>query len=196
MPNGASSTRIPDLADQIEDETIDVEDVKQVEAEAVLRSVRNPDGYASETDGTYAYTFSRELASGKLQILPDDWAVLGITAPWLCSCLRSALRCPLRSGVVADMASLLHRGTEIVTVFPDEMIIDGEGNKKMRPSATGIVCRAVVQPITTTEDAKVGYQTMSKYRLRLVGYSGNPSLSVLRPWSSGKAGGTASTGSR
>lgn len=74
------------------------------------------------------------------------------------------------------MASLLHRGTEIVTVFPDEMIIDGEGNKKMRPSATGIVCRAVVQPITTTEDAKVGYQTMSKYRLRLVGYSGNPSL--------------------
>lgn len=73
--------RIPDLADQIEDETIDVEDVKQVEAEAVLRSVRNPDGYASETDGTYAYTFSRELASGKLQILPDDWAVLGITAP-------------------------------------------------------------------------------------------------------------------
>jgi hypothetical protein len=36
--------RIPDLADQIEAEMIDVEDVKQVEAEAVLRLVRNPDG--------------------------------------------------------------------------------------------------------------------------------------------------------
>lgn len=73
--------RIPDLADQIEAEMIDVEDVKQVEAEAVLRLVRNPDGYISETDGTYGYQFSRELASGKLQILPEDWAVLGITAP-------------------------------------------------------------------------------------------------------------------
>ena len=46
--------RIPDLADQIEDETIDVEDVKQVEADA-LRLVRNPDGYRSESDGTYSY---------------------------------------------------------------------------------------------------------------------------------------------
>ena len=87
MPNGASSTGFPTWPNQIEAEIIDVEDVKQVEAEAVLRLVRNPDGYISESDGTYGYQFSRELASGKLQILPEDWAVLGITAP--CCCARA-----------------------------------------------------------------------------------------------------------
>ena len=50
----------------------------QVEADIVLRHVRNPDGYASETDGTYGYTFSREMASGRLEILPEDWAALGV----------------------------------------------------------------------------------------------------------------------
>jgi hypothetical protein len=35
--------------------------------------------------------------------------------------------------------SLLNRGTEVVTVFPDEMIIDEDGNKKMRPSAASFV---------------------------------------------------------
>jgi hypothetical protein len=53
--------------------------------------VRNPDGYRSETDGTYGYEFNRDLASGKLEILPEEWAVLGVrgtgmfvVAPNLC----------------------------------------------------------------------------------------------------------------
>ena len=57
---------------------IDADDVVQVEADAVLRLVRNPDGYASETDGTYGYTFSRAVASGELEITPEEWARLGV----------------------------------------------------------------------------------------------------------------------
>jgi hypothetical protein len=72
--------RIPDLASQITGELVDVEDVVQVEADAVLRLVRNPDGYASETDGTYSYQFSRAMATGQLEILPGEWAMLGVRA--------------------------------------------------------------------------------------------------------------------
>ena len=70
--------RIPDLADQITDGDIDAADVVQVEADAVLRLVRNPEGYASESDGTYSYQFSREMASGRLEILPEGWATPGV----------------------------------------------------------------------------------------------------------------------
>lgn len=70
--------RAPDLADDIEAGTVDEEDVKQVEAEAVLRLVRNPDGYLQETDGNYSYMLNREIASGKLEILPHEWRMLGV----------------------------------------------------------------------------------------------------------------------
>lgn len=73
--------RIPELAGQTEAGQIDVEDVKQVEAEAVLRLVRNPDGYASETDGNYSREFARDITSGKLEILPDEWRTLGVVVP-------------------------------------------------------------------------------------------------------------------
>ncbi|MFF0541736.1 Gp19/Gp15/Gp42 family protein [Prescottella sp. R16] len=70
--------RIPDLADRIVAGHIDEADVADIEAEAVLRVVRNPDGYASETDGGYSYQFNREASSGKLEILPEEWQTLGI----------------------------------------------------------------------------------------------------------------------
>lgn len=70
--------RVPDLLEQIADETIDLADVVDIEAEAVLRLVRNPEGYASESDGTYSYQFNRETASGRLEILPHEWQLLGI----------------------------------------------------------------------------------------------------------------------
>lgn len=71
--------RIPNLADLIDATTVDVGDVVQVEAEAVLRLVRNPDGYFSENDGNYSYMFNRETASGRLEILPEEWDRLGAT---------------------------------------------------------------------------------------------------------------------
>jgi hypothetical protein len=68
--------------------------------------------------------------------------------------------------------SLLHRGTETVTVFPEETFTDADGNTRTRPSFVGVVVRAVVQPMTSTEHQTVGFETESKYRLRLVGYPG------------------------
>lgn len=73
--------RIPDLDAMVTGETLDVQDVIQVEADVVLRLVRNPEGYYSETDGNYSYQFSRDLASGKLEILPEDWTTLGVSPP-------------------------------------------------------------------------------------------------------------------
>ncbi|MFA5707383.1 Gp19/Gp15/Gp42 family protein [Mycolicibacterium sp.] len=70
--------RIPDLAGQTAAGQIDPADVVDIEAEAVLRLVRNPEGYASESDGTYSYQFNRETASGRLEILPEEWERLGI----------------------------------------------------------------------------------------------------------------------
>lgn len=70
--------RIPDLAEKISTDEIDQADVVDIEAEAVLRLVRNPDGYASESDGTYTYRFDQAAAPGKLLILPEEWQTLGI----------------------------------------------------------------------------------------------------------------------
>lgn len=70
--------RIRDLDDQVTAGTIDAEDVKQIQAEAVLRLVRNPEGYTSESDGNYSYQFSSQAASGKLEILAAEWQTLGV----------------------------------------------------------------------------------------------------------------------
>lgn len=70
--------RVPDLATQIDAGDLDEADVIDIEAEAVLRLIRNPEGYTSESDGTYSYQFDRETASGKLEILSEEWERLGI----------------------------------------------------------------------------------------------------------------------
>ncbi|KUI36197.1 Gp19/Gp15/Gp42 family protein [Mycobacterium sp. GA-2829] len=70
--------RIPDLADQIDSGDLDEADVIDIEAEAVLRLLRNPEGYASESDGTYSYQFNRETAPGRLEIFAEEWERLGI----------------------------------------------------------------------------------------------------------------------
>ena len=57
-------------------------------------------------------------------------------------------------------------------MFPEETVTDADGNTMTRPSAVGVVARAVVQPMTSTEDASVEFETTSKNRLRLVGYTG------------------------
>lgn len=69
---------ITDLDDKITAGTIDVEDVKQVEADSVLRLARNPDGYLSESDGNYTYMLQSSLSVGELTITPDEWETLGV----------------------------------------------------------------------------------------------------------------------
>lgn len=71
--------RIPDLDGRIASGALVAADVADVEAEAVLRVIRNPDGIASETDGTYGYTRSREAADNSLRITAEEWKLLGVT---------------------------------------------------------------------------------------------------------------------
>lgn len=66
------------LAAEIASSNVDQDDVVQIEAEAVLRLVRNPDGYQSETDGEYTYMLRSDLASGTLELLPGDREILGL----------------------------------------------------------------------------------------------------------------------
>jgi hypothetical protein len=72
--------RIPTLAAQLtaDPPTIDVADVVQVEADAVLRLARNPEGYISETDGNYTYQLAQDMSAGSLSILPEEWEILGV----------------------------------------------------------------------------------------------------------------------
>lgn len=72
--------RIPTLDDLVADESILEDDLIQVEADSVLRLVRNPEGYVSESDGNYTYQFSQSTSASKLEILPHEWALLGVTA--------------------------------------------------------------------------------------------------------------------
>lgn len=69
--------RIPLLDDLIADGILDVDDVRMVEAEAVLRTVRNPDGFVSETDGNYTYQLSHATAARELELTPEEWKILG-----------------------------------------------------------------------------------------------------------------------
>lgn len=69
--------RIPTLDTEAGDADFLAELIR-VEADAVLRLARNPEGYFSETDGSYTYQFIQSLASGTLEILPDEWKMLGV----------------------------------------------------------------------------------------------------------------------
>jgi hypothetical protein len=83
--------RIPDLEDRIASGKVNVEDVVQVEADAVLRLARNPEGYVSETDGNYTYTLSKDLATGTLSITSAEWTILGAYRNRLTTLIPSVL---------------------------------------------------------------------------------------------------------
>lgn len=72
--------RIPDLDERVFSGDLDVDDVVQVESDAVLRLIRNPEGFVSETDGNYTYQFSHSTKAGMLEILPEEWELLGATS--------------------------------------------------------------------------------------------------------------------
>ena len=70
IERGLKRRGLTTLAARITADLTDEEDVKQVESDVVLRLVRNPEGYLSETDGDYTYMLRQDLASGKLELLP------------------------------------------------------------------------------------------------------------------------------
>ena len=73
--------------------------------------------------------------------------------------------------------SLLNRATDVVTVYPEVVDVDSDGNTRTRPSAVGLVTRAVVQPVSQfvgSERSDVGFLTEERLRLRLVGWRDAP----------------------
>lgn len=70
--------RIPALDDLVAASATFEADLIDIEADAVLRLVRNPEGYISETDGAYTYQLQADLNNGRLQILDDEWTMLGV----------------------------------------------------------------------------------------------------------------------
>lgn len=72
--------RIPTLLDKADEDELFRDTVVLVESRMVMRVIRNPDGYTQETDGNYSYTINGRVASGLLETLPDEWALLGASA--------------------------------------------------------------------------------------------------------------------
>jgi hypothetical protein len=73
-------SRAKDLDARIEAGSLDQALVVMVEAEMVLRLIKNPDGFVQESDGNYSYMISSAVASGRLELLPDEWALLGVSS--------------------------------------------------------------------------------------------------------------------
>ena len=70
--------RIPTLDSKTAASQTFLADLIDIEADVVLRLVRNPEGYMSETDGTYTYQLQADLTSGRLEVLDDEWQTLGV----------------------------------------------------------------------------------------------------------------------
>ncbi|AXH48794.1 head-to-tail adaptor [Mycobacterium phage Steamy] len=70
--------RIPDLDVKVAANPTFKADLIDIEADVVLRLVRNPEGYQSETDGSYTYQLSADLTTGKLSVNDEEWQILGV----------------------------------------------------------------------------------------------------------------------
>lgn len=70
--------RLVNLDSLVSTGVLDVEVVIMIESDAILRLIKNPDGYTAETDGNYSYQISVQVASGRLDIFPSEWALLGV----------------------------------------------------------------------------------------------------------------------
>lgn len=70
--------RIPSLDTLAAASATFMADLIDIEADVVLRLVRNPEGYISETDGSYTYQLQTDLSGGRLVVLNDEWTALGV----------------------------------------------------------------------------------------------------------------------
>lgn len=71
-------SRIPTLDEKILDDQISVDVVKMVEADAVIRHLRNPEGIVGETDGNYSYQLNWATVKGSLELTAEEWRLLGV----------------------------------------------------------------------------------------------------------------------
>lgn len=68
--------RVPNLDARVAASTTYADLVVRVEADAVNRVLRNPDGYSQESDGSYSYSIRAAVAAGYLLITDEEWADL------------------------------------------------------------------------------------------------------------------------
>lgn len=70
--------------------------------------------------------------------------------------------------------SLLDKGTECVTIFPEEVVTDVDGNTRTQCAEKGFHCRAVIQPqgqsgtaSRRSEQDNEGFESERVYTMRL-----------------------------
>lgn len=96
---GKIRSRIRDLDQKVLENPDYLNTVVRVCVDAVIRLIRNPEGFVQETDGNYTYMLSASSADGRLTILNEEWQDLGVrksvgvvhTIPLLPESLRDTL---------------------------------------------------------------------------------------------------------
>jgi len=68
--------RIPDLSDLAAAGAPTVATLVMVESNAVIRKIRNPEGYTSETIDDYTYRYNEQVRRGDIFFTDDEWALL------------------------------------------------------------------------------------------------------------------------
>lgn len=91
---------IPDLDDRVAASPTYEQTVIMVEADMVIRLLKNPDGFIQESDGNYSYMRSQALATGRLQVLPEEWDLLGLKATF-------AMLSPYLASPLTEVVSLI-----------------------------------------------------------------------------------------
>lgn len=112
--------RVPDIDDKVASGEIRERLVVMVEAEAVLRLIRNPDGYSQETDGNYSYSISAAVASGRLEIRPEEWRLLGVRSS--IALVANHIMLPRPSDLVRNPNNDFESGLPWQAGFPDTAV--------------------------------------------------------------------------
>ena len=86
------SRRLGALGALISDELLSVELLVDVETEAVIRKVKNPDGKVSEGVDDYTYRLNENARKGDLFLTDEEWALI---SPYLPATLGGAYSVPL-----------------------------------------------------------------------------------------------------
>lgn len=68
--------RIPTLPALITDGVPTVATLVMVESNAVIRKIRNPEGYTSETIDDYTYRYNEQVRRGDIFLTDEEWALL------------------------------------------------------------------------------------------------------------------------
>lgn len=68
--------RLPGLPEMVSAGTPTVATLVMVESNAVIRKIRNPEGYTSETIDDYTYRYNEQVRRGDTFLTADEWALL------------------------------------------------------------------------------------------------------------------------